>query len=307
MPIHEIRETLNSGNSTLVGQDGYIMFQKRIELMPGMRHTINHADFFDDGNLFASVTASSANFVFEFYVTNYPILLGNVNLPAINQTNMGPQAGDDQVLFKVRKYTAGQFQTEVEFPNAFLGSSPTFSFYTPQLYLTAIIANDSAEAPEENVFFSWYGALESKEVDAVEYGIGLLREYNANQMRRLTSNGVLITEAEVIGGYPLWQMGGIRPELMTGTTTTIADGNWFLNQAYAATGGEVMEGSATIRTQLNEARTMVAHDAAFGSELLEFPDWFKAIAKPFAGLTGGPLRANFPPLQKNDNGNTEMN
>jgi hypothetical protein len=306
MPIHEIRETLNSGNSTLVGQDGYIMFQKRINLQPGMRHTINHADFFDDGNLFASVTASSANFVFEFYVTNYPILLGNVDLPAINQTNMGPQAGDDQVLFKVRKYTAGQFQTEVEFPNAFLGSSPTFSFYTPQLYLTAIIANDSAEAPEENVFFSWYGALESVEVDAVEYGIGMLREYNNAQMRRLTSNGVLVNESDIIAGFPMWQIGGIRPELMMNTEAVGFNTRWFLE----LDGAEPTSSSAAVRATSTASATMQAPLDAFGRPSTLFgdvPDWVRSVVKDIPGLFVGPLRPTFPPLQKNDNGNTEMN
>jgi hypothetical protein len=302
MAVHEIRETINSGDTVLAGENGVLMVQKRINLTPGMRHTINHADFFDDGNLFGAVTSSLYNGAFEFYVTNYPLLLGDVTLPGITATDFGPQAGDDLVLFKVRKYVAGSNQTVERFPNSFLGSSPTFSFYTPYLYLTVLVANDNNEEPAEELNMSFYAALDSREVDAVEYGIGILQEYNENRARVLNSNGVLINEAEIIGGMPLWQMGGIRPEIMVSSTT----GNWFLGQVTGNSSGETMETTNAIRIAVSNARNMVAHTEAFGNEPSNEPDWFKVIVRDFAGLASGPERAQFPPRQKDNNGNTLM-
>lgn len=302
MVVHEIRETINSGDTVLGGENGVLMVQKRINLQPGMRHTINHADFFDDGNLFGAITASTFNAAFEFYVTNYPLLLSDVTLPGITATEFGPQAGDDLVLFKVRKYAAGTNQTVETFPNTFLGASPTFSFYTPYLYLTVLVAYDNQETPSEELNMSFYAALDSREVDAVEYGIGMLREYNENRNRVLNSNGVLINEAEIIGGMPLWRMGGIRPEIMVNSTT----GNWFLGQVTGNQEGETMETTNAIRTAVSNARNMVASTEAFGNEATNEPDWFKVIVRDFAGLASGPERAQMPPVQKDNNGNTLM-
>jgi len=302
MVVHEVRETINSGDVVLEGENGVLMVQKRINLQPGMRHTINHADFFDDGNLFGAITSSSFNAAFEFYVTNYPLLLSDVTLPGITATDFGPQAGDDLVLFKVRKYAAGTNQTVETFPNTFLGASPTFSFYTPYLYLTVLVGYDNQETPEEELNMSFYAALDSREVDAVEYGIGILREYNENRNRVLNSNGVLINEAEIIGGMPLWSIGGIRPEFMASTATS----DWFLGQITGNVSGETMETTNAIRTRVENARNMVGSEFAFGNLGDGTPDWFKTIVRDFPGLASGQERAQMPPVQKDNNGNTLM-
>jgi hypothetical protein len=303
MAIHEIRETINT-STPQTGSNGSLILQKRINLQHGMRHTMNHSDFFDDGNLFAALSSATANFAYEFYVSNYPIILQDVTLPGINATTFGPQAGDDAVLFKVRKYSGGFGQTVDEFPNSFLGASPTFSFYTPHLYLTVIIAGDNIEEIQEAVFMSWYAALDSVEVNAVEYGIGMLREYSANQWRVLNSNGVVIDQAEVRGGFPMWQQGGIRPELMTSVATP--DTFFYGLGGYGA--AEEMDDPLLLRAAVAASRTMVAFDEAFGDNTAgaEAPDWFKLVVRDFPGLNTGPLRAVFPPVLKLQNGNTEM-
>lgn len=303
--IHEIRETLNTGEVVAQGSDGSLIIQKRINLQHGKRHTINHCDFFDDGNMFAGLSQSNFNFAYEFYVTNYPIIPTDVTLPGISATTFGPQAGDDQVLFKVRKYTGGFGQTVETFPNTFLGSSPTFSFYTPQLYLTLIAGGEDLEDYEEKVFMSWYAALNAVDVDSIEYGIGMLREHADNQWRVLNSNGVVIDVAEIEGAQPMWQIGGIRPEIMSRPSGAGAAEGWFFGLAGYGE-GEAMSSTAGIRTGLDLARTMVGHTAAFGDADLDVPDWFKAIAAPFPEFATGPMRANFPPVVKNNNGNTEM-
>ena len=303
MAIYEIRDTISGPGSTFGDQ---VIMQRKINLEPGMRHTINHLDWFDDA--ISGGSAGQPNYKMEVYLTNYPVILRDRIFHTGNGLG-GPLAGDDQVLWKAHRlnYSSGNLGWyDAEFPNQFLGATPTFSFYTPTLYWTIIWTQEGEIGYERTFEQSLYLALESKKVDAVEYGIGLLREYNNNQARKLSNNGLTMLQAEVIGAMPMWDIGGIRSELMTGTTSTIGDGNWFLNQAYAGTNGEIMEDSGTIRIQLQESRTMVPSTEAFGSDFLEFPDWFKAIAKPFPSLETGPQRANFPPRRKLTNGNTEM-
>jgi len=304
--IHEVRETINTGDTVAAGTNGSLIIQKRINLQHGMRHTINHCDFFDDGNFLGALTAPALNFAYEFYVTNYPIIPQDVQLPGISATNFGPQAGDDQVLFKVRKYSGGLGGQTVEtFPNTFLGSSPTFSFYTPQLYLTMIAGGEDIEDFSDFVYMSWYAALEAVEVDAVEYGIGMLREHADNQWRTLNSNGIVIDAVEIEGAQPMWQIGGIRPEIMSRPTGLGAAEGWFFGLAGYGD-SEAMATATSIRFGLGQSRTMVGHTDAFGDAQLDIPDWFKAIAAPFPEFQTGPVRANFPPIVKNNNGNGEM-
>jgi hypothetical protein len=113
-------------------------------------------------------------------------------------------------------------------------------------------------------------------------------------MRQLTSNGRVITQVEVIGGFPMWTAGGIRPEIMTGTD---APDNWFFGLG-GTTDSETMQNTTQLRDAVNAAREMVPHTAAFGDELTDAPDWFKVIVRDFPGINTGPQRANFPPVEK---------
>jgi hypothetical protein len=80
---------------------------------------------------------------------------------------------------------------------------------------------------------------------------------------------------------------------------------WFYSQAGYGE-GETMSSSTLVRSGLSLARTMVDPTTAFGDRTAEIPDWFKAIAKPFAGIEGGAIRAQAPPLKFANNGNTLM-
>ena len=303
--IHEIRETIQqTGTST--GDPGTLQFQKRINLKEGMRHTINHIDFFDDGFVDAGVVRNSA---YQVFLSNYPIVLTE---ETFNQTTFqsGPLAGDDMVLFKASGIRDATPQENIrqEFPNQFLGSMPTFSFYTPQLYFTVIIQKTASDLTyDKEISMSLYMAVDSKEVEAVEYGIGMLQEYSENQAMLRRNQGIVITQAEITGAMPMWQIGGIRPEFMASNATNLLGENWFFSTAGYG-GSETMSLTSGVRQGLANARNMVGFGNAFGSEsgTKAIPDWFKAIAKPFPGLESGPIRAQEPPLKHNDNGNVLM-
>lgn len=303
MAIHEIRETISGSSESTNGQ---IIVQRKINLEPGKRHTISHLDWFDDA--ISGGSAANAQYKMEVFLTNYPLVLTNRAFHTGSGLG-GPNAGDDQVLFKAHRinFPTGRLGWyDNEFPNQFLGATPTFSFYTPTLYWTIVWTQEEEVNYSRNFEQSLYLALESEDVDAVEYGIGLLREHSANQARLLTNNGIAMTQAEVIGGMPMWEIGGIRPEIMTGYDPILVNTGWYLDQSYGDN-GEGMQGGSSIRATLDFARTMVDHTSAFGATGgIEAPDWFKAIAKPFPGLTSGPERSQFPPVLKLNNGNTEM-
>lgn len=299
MAVHEIRETIDIA-ATADGEQ--LIVQKKINLQHGMRHRILHVDWFDDA--ISGATNAAANFKMEVYLTNYPIILSQTAFHS-GATVGGPLAGDDQVLFKAHRlsWAVGNARWyNQEFPNQFLGSNPTFDFYTPQLYFTVIFSQEGDPDFTRTLQQSIYLAIESTEVNAVEYGIGLLQEYSENQMRRLTSNGDIIPQVEAIGGYPMWQQGGIRPEIMTGTD---APDNWFFGLA-GTTDAETMQTSTQLRDAVNASRDMVAFDAAFGDEATTAPDWFKVVVRDFASINTGPMRANFPPTVKTNGGLTEM-
>jgi len=302
--IHEIRETIQL-SGTAVGNT--LQFQKRINLQDGMRHTINHIDFFDDGLL--GRTNVAHDFAYQVFLTNYPVVLTSEDFHGYGMPS-GPLAGDDMVLFKASSlsFTTG-YRTAVfqEFPNQFLGSMPTFSFYTPQLYLTVIVTDVERLDFDSSIAVSLYMAIDSKEVASVEYGIGMLQEYSENQAMLRRNQGIVITQADIIGAMPMWQIGGIRPEFMASNASNALGENWFFSTAGYG-GSEEMSLTSGVRGGLSNARTMVSHGDAFGkdSATKAVPDWFKAIAKPFPSLDIGPVRAQEPPLKHHDNGNVQM-
>mgnify|MGYP003628844977 FL=1 len=305
--IHEIRETIQQSGTATAGA-GTLQFQKRINLQEGMRHTINHIDFFDDGLFNLGVVRNSA---YQVFVTNYPIVITDNTFNRFLYQS-GPLAGEDCVLFKANgvRDSTPQENVRQEFPNQFLGSMPTFSFYTPQLYFTIIIdrlADEPAPTFEEDVQMSLYMAVESTEVNAVEYGIGMLQEYSENQAMLRRSQGIVITQATIRGAMPMWQIGGIRPEFMASNATNTLGENWFFSTAGYG-GAEQMSLTSGVRAGLADARQMVGFGDAFGSTSgsKAIPDWFKAIAKPFPGLESGPIRSQEPPLKHFDNGNVMM-
>jgi len=304
MAVHEIRETIETRAQS--GDDNsMVQVQKKINLKQGKRHNILHMDFFDDN--FTGAFNATETQVIQVYVSNYPIVL-TAGVVGQSLASRGPLAGDDQVLFKYERLSLlpgrnGAYDVQ-EFPNTFLGSSPTFTFYTDHVYLTVIFYTDSGPI-DMDFAMSFYMSVDSVDVDSVEYGIGVLREYAEAQARIRVSNGVTIEQSEIRGGLPMWSIGGVRPEIMAEPTGITFGEGWFFGTAgYGAAEG--MDELAGIRAGLRFARTMVPNVDAFGDELFDIPDWFKAIAQPFPGISSGPVRSQQPPLKHFDNGNVEM-
>jgi len=304
MAVHEIRETLQT---TASSDNGLMIVQKRINLQHGKRHTFNHFDFFDDN--ISGATNTSNDMKMQVYVTPYPIVLSDqIFHSSATSGGLGPLAGDNEVLFKAVRLswsTGNARWYNQEFPNNFLGATDTFTWYTPHLYFTVIWEQGTGPVSREFAM-SIYAAVDSVDVGDVEYGIGMLREYNQHQMRLLTSNGRQVTPAEIEGGFPMWQIGGIRPELMADTSQTGFASGWYLGLGDDA---ETMYSRPSLRAAALASSKMVGHTDAFGFDSAIFgaaPDWFRSIVKDFPGFFVGPVRSNFPPVVKNNNGNTEM-
>ena len=103
----------------------------------------------------------------------------------------------------------------------------------------------------------------------------------------------------------MWGIGGIRPEIMTGTGVSGFGNEWFFNtNGYG--GAENMSDTTDIRLGTLASRQMVSNVDAFGDASVDAPDWFKSVVRPFPSLSIGPVRPQQPPLKHFDNGNVEM-
>jgi hypothetical protein len=305
MALHEIREELTQQTILELDANGFGILQKKITLTAGQLHNIVQCDIYQDSILGSDVEPDSGPFI-EFYVTPYPIIYTEMLLKeGINPlTNRGPSAANETILFKALTgpVSAEEFTSIEQFPNKQLGATPTFSFYTPTVYFTALV-HGSAGALVSNISYSIYLALESTKASLVSYGLGVMRERSVAQGINLMNQGRVINPANNVGQvFPMWKYGGIRPERMLK-----GDGlrNFFLN--YSSDESEAMLDTANIRLFLQGARTMQAFDAAFGADDAvkgPIPDWLRFDIN--RGLVSGPIRAQFPPRKFADNGNTLM-
>ncbi|GAJ13982.1 unnamed protein product, partial [marine sediment metagenome] len=189
-----------------------------------------------------------------------------------------------------------------QFPNESVGATPTFSFYTPTLYVTALIHGGPA-ALVESLALSVYLAMDSKKANLTSYGLGVIRERSVAQGINLMNQGRTILPSRNVGQvFPMWKFGGIRPERML-RGNAIAD--FFL--PYTPNETEAMTTTDNLRTFIKAARQMQAFDTAFGSLDVakgEVPDWVKFNLS--RGLVAGPVLAQMPPVRFADNGNTVM-
>lgn len=304
MPIHEIRESIEQ-DSVQLDSTGYAIVQKKINLEPGRRHTMVQCDLFQD-----SIATSNGNekFFIEFFVTPMPVIYSNMqfsgNIPA-TYNNRGPAAAVDIVLFKAILESQSDantqaLMTETTFPNQTLGTIPTFSWYTPELYLTAII-HGFDDAVIQNLALSFYIAIDEKKVSQLQAGLGIVREGSIAQGMVLVSQGREIAKAQNVGQvYPMWKHGGVTPERML-RGDALAD---FFIQYHAADTAEKTMSTTNIRTFVGAANQMQPTGTAFGSldpAKGQVPEWIKLDLSP--GLISGPLRSQWPPHKKFDNGN----
>jgi hypothetical protein len=290
MPIHEFRESISLADIVTVASDDYKIFNKRINLRDGFRHTVNFIDYYDDSQMAAN---DNSNEAYLFYVSKYPIIPTDLILSE-TFANAGPAASDPNVLFKasIISPSSGATITD-EFPNQFLGSSPTFNFYTNHLYLTLILYNSgTGEKTFIEPQMSVYMAIDSVNCNSTEYSMGFYREYQEAQLIQMLNQGTLLPDtAEKQMGYsfPMWLAGGIRPERML-KADALAD--WWHNLD-----GNFAEKTQTVtnlREFYDDAKTMVSFTDAFGSDSAKggVPDWIRMSALP--SVISGPERSDFP-------------
>tara|TARA_R110002072_G_scaffold141080_1_gene286218 strand:+ start:1747 stop:2685 length:939 start_codon:yes stop_codon:yes gene_type:complete len=308
MTIHEIRESLEQGNIQL-DSAGFGIIQKKINLNPqASRHTMVQCDLFQD-----TIATSNMGMPFhiEFFVSPLPIVYTNMqfsgNIPA-TFNNRGPSAAVDIVLFKsilsTRNDAAGNplqvLLEETAFPNQTLGTLPTFSWYSPELYLTAIIHGFDDDIVQ-NLGLSFYIAVDAKKVSALQAGLGIVREGSIAQGMTLVSQGREIKRAANVGQvFPMWKHGGTTPERMI-RADALSD---FFLQYHNAAASEKTMTTTNIRSYVRRANQMQASGTAFGSldpTKGQVPDWIKLDL--VQGLVTGPLRSQWPPNKYHDNGN----
>lgn len=304
MPLIEIRETLEQ-NSVTTDSAGLAIVQKQINLPTNKLHAIQKVDFFQDA--LPSYEGASPMFV-EIIVTPFPVIYSDMEfLPALFYGSRGPMAGSDTVLFKsiVGPYEAAPpfaLPSFRQFPNQSVGATPTFSFYTPMVYVTALI-HAQPDTAVGNFAFSIYMAVEQKNSNLTSYGLGVIRERSVAQGITLMNQGRTIDPARNVGQvFPMWKYGGARPErMLLGTNQR---NFWFPSDTQD---GENMISTANIRVYVKGARTMAGFDKAFGTKDVakgNIPDWLRFGLN--RGLVSGPIRPQQPPVRYADNGNTVM-
>jgi hypothetical protein len=292
MPISEFRETLSVKEDFVIANNDYQLFQRKINLRDGQRHTVNFIDFYDDSQLNFSLPIGSG---YLFYVSKYPVIPTGMEWAELFGLS-GPPAADPNVLFKASyaRTALDAVGRRDEFPNQFLGSSPTFTFYSNHVYLTLILYNNSGGSDTiEDPQMSVYMAIDSKNVDSVEYMMGFWTEYQNAQLIGLLTTGVLQPDtpgAQAGKTFPMWLAGGIRPERML-RADALADWWHNLDGNFA----EKTQSVDNLRTYYNTAKTMVSFDSAFGGVDVakgDVPDWIRLDALP--SVISGPERAEFP-------------
>ena len=161
MAIHEIRESISI--PTMTASDGLVFVERIINLQRGTRHTINAIDVFLDNPYFDVDVPAAANIV----ISSQPMLLTSEIISNANGWfNDVPNAGVDTILYKgnFRATPGGGYNQIIsEFPNNFLGASPTFSWYTPRLYMYVVITGGAGKSIQvDNFRLSAYVAVDSK-------------------------------------------------------------------------------------------------------------------------------------------------
>lgn len=317
MVLHEIRDSLKlseeiTGGISAPGNAQAIIYQKMITLDNqnyGAVHTLQQVDIFVD-NIITSEDAE-----INIFLSNYPInVMRDAKTTLTTAFLETTQAADDWVLYKQRLYLGQGVAPPTEFPNQVLGSSATFAFYTPQLWMTVVIFNPDTTYPIplslDECGISYYMAIDSKKVDSLEYGIGILREHRQYNLGVLESNGTIGLEFNSAAAIPVntantfasLRFGGIRPELMVSGS---ALSNFWID-GFSSQNPQNTLNLGQMRADLRQANSMGDWDAAFGDTTVvqdNLPDWLNYNTG--LNLTGA-IMSQFPALKYADNGNTLM-
>ena len=315
MAIHEIRESIILDNVSVESTAEVAYIEKIIPLKTGYQHTVNAIDVFVDNIWVAS--DSDLPMYGEVILSAQPLLLTNQTYGNSfgNNSNRTPAVSVDTILYKmlftfdaqIGKVAVTPLQVQQEFPNNFLGAMPTFSWYTPRIYMYVILYEAQGSATPsttvQNLEVSAYVAVNSKKTNYLSYMLGNIRERSIAQIGKIMSLGRLIPVSRITGQtFPMYLFGGARSQFMLNSTA--------LATFYYQLDPQAPEGMLTTTEQRNflkDARQMVGFDDAFGTDATAIggtPDWLKLIA--LTGVISGAVREQWPPLKYNDNGNTRM-
>jgi len=313
MAIHEIRESIILDEIKIDSSEvAYI--EKIIPLKTGYRHTVNAIDVFVD-NIWMS-SDSELPMYGEVILSAQPLLLTNQkygNSLGADQSRT-PAISVDTILYKmlftfdaqIGKIATTPLQIQQEFPNNFLGAMPTFSWYTPRIYMYVILYESQSsgfDATVQDIEISAYVAVDSKKSNYLSYMLGNIRERSVAQIGRIMSIGRLVPVNRLIGQtFPMFLFGGARSQLMM-NSNALATFYYQLDPQSP----ENMLTTVEQRDFMKSARTMVAFDEAFGATsaaLGGVPDWVKMFA--LTGVVSGAVREQWPPVKYADNGNTRM-
>lgn len=278
------------------------IIQQRINLPRGKKYTIETIDIFDDnGSMGLPFPAPEVPIALVYYITPYPI--GLTDMPWGDRDHLlfhqGPNAGNDQVLFK--KIGTAEYEPDgnlwrwTQYPSPQIAAVKGKSFYSPHLYVTALFY---AQAPDTfNFNFSVSVAVNVTKTSRLLSAKMNYQEFVSAQMTLLQDTAVNIPEADWVGQtYPMWTMGGTRPELVMSSTDilTYYGDSELLNP-------ETATSRAALQAQFIASQTAVAFDQPLGDAILDLPEWLQITA---SGISTGPLRQQWPPNRYADNGNT---
>ena len=311
MPIVEIRDTIEGTVTT--DDSGFGYMTRRINLRDGHKFSMQSVDIFDDNGIMTlkADIGYEPNVAYQLYLSPYPMQMNGGEwgfaVPNSLFPTGGQMAGEPNVLYKeigvtnLTENNSQQLDSKVlikRFPNDCVASTPTFTWFTPHVYLTVMIWN--VPLVDINVKLSAYMKVKQVKASATSSSMGQYGEFLDSQIKTLTDTAVVYDAAEVAGAtFPSWKFGGIRPEIMLDGTTAL---RYFNRLASNASQEMVTQGD--LFTAFRSATNMVAYDQGFGDVAANLPEWITIMN--VAGVTAGPIRPYPPPVKFADNGNTLM-
>jgi len=278
------------------------ILQTRINLPPGSEYAIQTIDIFDDnGSVGVEVPGPSIPTAVVYYISPYPIGLSDMTWGALGHelVHQGPNAGNDQVLFKKIGTTEyepnGNLWVWSQYPTPQIASVRGKSWFSPHVYVTALYYSETGD--QYNFNFSVSIAVHITKTSRLLSMKMNYQEFISAQMTLMENTAVNVPSQNWVGQtYPMWTMGGLRPELVMNATDVLTyfSDSELLNPETATT-------RAALEGQFIASQTAVGFDQAFGSEPLDLPVWLNITA---SGISTGPLREQWPPNKYADNGNT---
>lgn len=320
MPVVEIRDTIEG--LVTMNEDGFGYMTRRINLQEGHKFEVQSIDIFNDNGLmlFRQDPVGARNAAYQLFVSPYPMqqkggVWGSPSLAGGQISEFpgpGQNAGEPNVLYKeigitdIVQNNQQQLESKMlitRFPNDAVAATPTFTFFTPHVYLTVMVWNDP-ETPEGPltlpINMSLYMKVKQTKAASITAAIGRYAELLDSQVKLLESTAVVYNPINVPGDtFPSWKFGGIRSELMLSGPTALR----YFNRV-AANESQDMVTQNDLFTAYRESTNMAAFDEPFGDAALNLPEWISL--ENLAGVTSGVIRPYPPPLKYADNGNTLM-